>query len=412
MTFGLIGIKAPCLSGLIDSLDLNIQRQSLHERFTEEAVSFLQKVLATLQEICLGETLDLKLLKTFSKIVICDSSWWEISEKLKDIFPGFGGAASKAMCKLQLAYDFLRGQIDFFSITEGTRNDSVYAFELVEQLCKGALLLVDLGYSSAKFFASLQEKGIYFISKLKSNVKVFHLTTKKQINLLKTLKSINVEKFEFDILLGLNQDVEIPCRLIGEKVPREVAQKRRQKHRSLAKKSGETPRKITLELCDWTLMITNIPHKIVKAKQVLILYRIRWQVELIFKQFKSTLQLHRNNTSNQNRLLCEIYGRLIIATIITKIHGSINSGLWNTKNVELSLEKFFKRIQERAFTLTTKILDGIKNGINYLYFEIKKCIRSCIKVVQRSKLTSMNRLLCPSVVTFKKINQHYLLPLS
>lgn len=405
-------MKAPCLSGLIDSLDINIQRQSLHERFTKEAVSFLQKVLATLQEICLGEKLDLKLLKTFSKVVICYSSWWQISEKLKDIFPGFGGASSKALCRLQLAYDFVRGQIDCFSITEGTKNDSVYAFELVEQLCKGALLLVDLGYSSARFFASLQEKGIYFISKLKSTIKVFHPITKRQINLLKTLKSINVERFEFDILLGLNQDVEIPCRLIGEKVPKEVAQKRRQRHRKLAKKSGETPRKITLELCDWTLMITNIPHKIVKAKQILTLYRIRWQVELIFKQFKSTLQLHRNNTSNHNRLLCEIYGRLIAATIITKVHGSINSTLWNTEKVELSLEKFFKRIQERAFTLITKILDSLQNGINYLYFEIKKCIRSCIKVAQRSKSTSMNRLICSSVVTFKKINLRYLLVLS
>ena len=89
-----------------------------------------------------------------------------------------------------------------------------------------------------------------------------------------------------------------------------------------------------------------------------MLYKIRWQIELIFKQFKSTLQFYKNNTGNENRLLCEIYGRLIAVTIITKLDGTVNSKIWNNQKMELSLEKFFKRMQERAFTLMTKILDG------------------------------------------------------
>ncbi len=413
MTFGLVGMTVPSLAGIADSISSKIRRQSLHERFTEEAVTFLQQILLLIQQMCIGAKVELELLNSFSKVIVCDSSWWEICEKLKDIFPGFGGGSSEAHCKLQLAYDLLKGQIDSFCITEGTKNDSVYAHELVDKLCQGALLLVDLGYASARFFASIHEKGIYFVSKLKSDFKIFHPDSKKTIDLLKTLKKIETNSFELNILLGLNQGVEIPCRLIGEKVPKEVAQRRRQKCRETARrKRGYIPKRLTLELCGWTLMITNIPKDLIPANKVLVLYRIRWQIELIFKQFKSILQIDRSYTSNENRLLCEIYGRLIAATIITKLHGSINSNIWNSQNLELSLEKFFKRMQERAFTLMIKLLDSVKSAIDFLYKEIKNCLANCIKLVQRSRLTPLGKLNDTSYAVFKRIPQCILITLS
>jgi hypothetical protein len=40
-------------------------------------------------------------------------------------------------------------------------------------------------------------------------------------------------------------------------------------------------------MLDWTLFVTNAPGTLISLKQVYDFYRIRWQIELIFKLWKS-----------------------------------------------------------------------------------------------------------------------------
>jgi hypothetical protein len=92
-------------------------------------------------------------------------------------------------------------------------------------------------------------------------------------------------------------------------------------------------------------VITNAPKKILPASLVYVMYTIRWQVELIFKQFKSIFQLNfTTHTQNQHRIFCEFYGRLIAAALTMNIWGQLNSRLWEEDKKELSFDKFFKRI--------------------------------------------------------------------
>jgi IS4 transposase len=119
------------------------------------------------------------------------------------------------------------------------------------------------------------------------------------------------------------------------------------------------------------------------------LYTLRWQIELLFKQIKSVLCVHKSTTGRENRLRCEIYGKLIMAVMIYRTHADINIRLWNGKRKELSMEKLFKRIQERAFIILDLLLTSLHKAIAYLRAQIPRLIKNCVKLHYKSRRTTL-----------------------
>ena len=136
-------------------------------------------------------------------------------------------------------------------------------------------------------------------------------------------------------------------------------------------------------------MITNVPQQWLPPEMVRPFYSLRWQIELLFKQIKTVLCIHKSNTGRENRLCCEIYGKIIMAVMIHRIHAYINIRLWNSKRKELSMEKLYKRIQERAFIILDLLLNSLQKAICYLQEEIPRLIKNCMKLHQRSRRSTL-----------------------
>ena len=81
-----------------------------------------------------------------------------------------------------------------------------------------------------------------------------------------------------------------------------------------------------------------------------------------------------------------------MAVIIHRIHADINIRLWNTRRRELSMEKLYKRIQERAFIILNLLLLSLQKAIAYLQDEIPRLIKNCLKSRQRSRRTTLETL--------------------
>lgn len=83
----------------------------------------------------------------------------------------------------------------------------------------------------------------------------------------------------------MDQIVEITaqrlsCRLIAVRVPEDVAKERRKRVREAAKARRNSQLKPeTLALCDWTILITNLPQQDWTVNDILCLQRSRWQIE-------------------------------------------------------------------------------------------------------------------------------------
>ncbi len=104
------------------------------------------------------------------------------------------------------------------------------------------------------------------------------------------------------------------------------------------------------------------------------------------------MRVHHSNTGNEYRLKCETYGKLIMGTFISRIHGAINTELWNTNKRELSMDKFYKRIQERAFHLLESLLTSVSKAVTYLKKQVGCLIKNCMKCPQQSRKTTLQSI--------------------
>jgi len=394
MTIGQLGMKHPSLAGMVAAIEARITRVALHYRFTAEATAFMFKCLCfVLQQklSCLGK-IDTKLLRPFKRVLIIDSSSWDVNEKLANVFPGSGGSASAANCKLQAVYDYKHSELQFLDVTEGTHPDNRYTDNLPDMFNKADLILFDQGYFKLTTLEALVAKGVFFLTRFLVRTVVLDPVTGARIDLYRHLSKIDGDACEMDVLIGGDNMPKVPVRLIALRVSDTIANQRRRRLRKEAKKKGRKPSKHHLRMCDWTIMTTNVPRRWLPLEMVRMLYTVRWQIELLFKQLKSVLSIHQSDTSKEHRLLCQLYGRLIDAVIIHRIHAAETNRLWNTQRREVSMDKLHKRLQERAFTLMRIMLASVDRALAYLRSQLTKLIPACLKEQQPSRPTTLECL--------------------
>lgn len=106
LTLGQFGMPHPSLGGMVAALSARISREALHQRFTAQAAAFLLHCLhAVLRDKLQLAPICTALFQPFARVLLVDSSSWDISAKLRAVLPGAGGHASVANCKIQTAYD-------------------------------------------------------------------------------------------------------------------------------------------------------------------------------------------------------------------------------------------------------------------------------------------------------------------
>ena len=394
MTIGQLGMKHPSLAGMVTAIEARISRVALHYRFTAEATAFMFKCLCFVlqQKFSRLGQIDTKLLRSFGRVLIVDSSSWEVNERLRAVLPGSGGGASEAGCKLQAVYDYKRGELQFVEVTAGTHPDNRYTDNIPGMLNKGDLLLIDQGYFKLSMLEALVAKGVFFLTRFLVRTVVLDPATQERIDLLKHFSKMDGNACEMDVLIGGDKMPKVPVRLIALRVSEQVANERRRRLRKEAKKKGRAVSKLHLKMCDWTVLTTNVPQRWLPLEMVRALYTVRWQIELLFKQLKSILRVHQSDTGKENRLRCELYGKLIGAVIIHRIHAVETNRLWNTRRREVSMEKLYKRIQERAFTLLRMLLASVREAFAYLRSVLALVIPACLKERQPSRLTTLECL--------------------
>jgi hypothetical protein len=109
----------------------------------------------------------------------------------------------------------------------------------------------------------------------------------------------------------VGDDDRLPVRLVAYRLsPAQVAKRRRQAHHNARKKKRQVTQR-HLRLLAWGLMITNVPSALLPAEALITLYRVRWQIELFFKLCKSQFRLAVVGPWRRQRLLCQLYARLI-----------------------------------------------------------------------------------------------------
>ena len=99
----------------------------------------------------------------------------------------------------------------------------------------------------------------------------------------------------------------------------EAANRARQRVRQQSQKKGHTPKETTLLLAAWVFVFTTVPPQTLSAQAIMALYRVRWQVELAIKRWKSLLDVAKLR-ARAGRPLAELWlsGKLLYAVLIER----------------------------------------------------------------------------------------------
>ena len=389
--------SVPVGLGLLTTfLNCLVSRPALHQKFNKSTSRFFRACLGAiiLKRINNAIPLDTGLLRNFTGILLVDSSSWDVPETLAWIFPGSGGSASKANCKLQFCYDYKSGYFYELKDKAGSQPDQKYSPSIARHVKAGALAIFDLGYWAFETFHAIADRTGYFLSRMNTQAGIWSRDGGEfsQLDLSAILAAHVGLALEMNVCLRKG-DRHVDVRLVAWRVPEEVANTRRMRLRKDAARKGRTPTDRSMRLCDWCVFVTNAGADKLPAEMMRSLYRVRWNVELVFKSLKSVLRIHKTSVrQNQHRLRCELYAKMILAVIVHRIYSHAQNHLWQTMRRELSLDKLWKFIDSRKETIWEAAKGGHKKLARLINSLLHVIVATCEKLHQKSRKTTLQQI--------------------
>jgi Transposase DDE domain len=368
-------------------LGVIVTPEAVQKRFSPRLVTFLKAVLQqAIEKVVASQPVAIELLRKFTAVRVGDSTSITLPDEFADEFPGCGGTGDygKAALKIQLLWDLLTGELVTLDLEPGRRSDAKGVL-LEGPVPAGSLSIFDLGYFWLDRFAELIGYGAYWISRWQQGTAAFDRDG-RPLDLLRDVRE-HTGTWPIDIPIQLGAGHRLACRLIVLRVPQEVAARRRQAASEKARKHGRTASQDQLAWCDWAVFVTNCSEELLTWKEVVVLYRARWQIELMFKLWKSHGQLDKHRTARPAEWqMAELLAKLI--GVIVQ-HWLLLSSTW--ANPRRSLWKAAGVIREWIDILAESLndLDRLEDAL----MRMKAAVEAVAKVDLRSKHPSSFQLL-------------------
>ncbi len=301
------------LARFAGSLGVRISKQGLEEHWTYRTAEWLYAVLLrAVQCLISANAVALPLLQRFAGVYIEDGSTIRLPDELERYWRGCRGGngqatGTKAGVKLTLRLELSQGTLYGPLLQDGRRHEST---RLLQQrpLVKGAWWIADMGYFAWVRLAQLSKAGVYFLMPLKDGVVTW--LAGKRVDLLEVLQGhAEHEEQEYEIILGAGK--QVPCRLFARRATPAQIKRRHEAQNEYARKHGTQVTQRQRDWAEWTLVISNVPACLLSLAEALVLLRVRWQIELVWKLWKMQGQVDEWQTQNVARILCELYAKLL-----------------------------------------------------------------------------------------------------
>ena len=149
---------------------------------------------------------------------------------------------------------------------------------------RGDVAIFDKGYTDFAWYKSLDDKGVFFVTRLKRNAR-YDVIERKDVSHLKNIYSDHILK-----LKGFYSKQKYPDKL-----------------RRIRSKDPETGKIITILTNNFTW----------SARTIARIYKERWQIELFFKCIKQQLKVKSFVGTSQNALLSQLWVALITYLLLS-----------------------------------------------------------------------------------------------
>ncbi len=292
-------------------LGVDVSAQALDQRFTSTSAALLRGVLgACLDSVVATQAQAMPILQRFTGVRVQDSTTIRLPDALAAVHRGCGGSPGtghQAALKCGLQLDLLTGALPALDLVDGRTADRALPLQQLP-IPPGTLRLADLGFFDLQVLAAISAADGYWLTRLRVDSVVTSAAHGRQ-SLVDFVSTAAVAGYDDWVMIGGQNPVR--ARLLVQPVPQEVADQRRRRLRADAKDRGRTPSAPALALAAWTILVTNVPVTMLTLAEVLVVLRVRWQIELVFKLWKSHGQVDCWRSARPERILCEVYAKLI-----------------------------------------------------------------------------------------------------
>lgn len=229
------------------------------------------------------------------------------------VFPWADFRTTKGAIKLHVGLNHNGYLPEFITITEGKTQDVTVGRTLA--FPKGSIVAIDKGYNDYEWYNQLTEKGIFFVTRLKTNA-AYRVVNRHDV--LKT-KGITCD-----------QTIEFTSAQTAKKCPVRL--------RRIGYRDALTGKKY--------VFLTN--NFALAAKTIADIYKSRWQVELFFKWIKQNLKIKSFIGTSKNAVMTQIWIAMCVYLMLTflKFQSSI------TKSVQQILRLIQVNLFEKRDLMT------------------------------------------------------------
>ena len=400
LVFGQLSALRLTLNAQAQGLSEPVTRQAVEQRYTPAAVAYLKAAFAH----CLSQTLGappaqpvMQALQThFTAVYLIDSTAFDCPPSLQKLFPACGGAGSTANVKVLLRYELITGQLEPLQLLPGKRSDLGLAPQAVLPLREHQLQLQDKGFFSAAAWQQATAQKAYLLCPWPHGVTLWQTGATGQLQRLDVAKELagsTQGQVEWEqIHCGQDAHRFGPVRVVAFRLSPESASRQRAGLREAQRKQGRTPTATALELAGWLILVTNAPAAKLPSAVLSYLYRVRWQIELIFRQCKSVLRLDVTESGNPDRVVCEIWARLLAAVVLFWWHAHTGAVCWQKHGCEMSFEKVCRIFQQWGHRLARAFLDGPAALLSVLHELWRHLLKGARKERQKSRTNTWDRL--------------------
>jgi len=330
---------------------LHISPQGIHKRLTHYGSACLQEVLrAAVTRMFAADPVAIPILQRFpGGVWLLDSSTVALPDALAKQWPNAGPAQGKAGAKLVVRLNLLHGTLAGPCLQAGSQSD--HNGELQDQpLPPRALHLADMGFFELERLRKLTCQRVFWLTRVKARTRVYD-SQGQRWHLTALLAKQTTAAVELSVTLGRRK--RLPCRLLAQRVPPSVAELRRKRLLDRAKRARTKVSAECLALADWTIYVTNVPTEQLTLAEAMVLARCRWQIELLFKLWKSEGRIDESRSAKPWAVLCEVYAKLLGMVVQ---HWVLLTSCWSYSN--RSLTKASRTARAHALQLVVVLGNG------------------------------------------------------
>jgi hypothetical protein len=211
-------------------------------------------------------------------------------------------------------------ECDYFKITGEKGKGTAEQFNQFP-IKKGDCIIGDRGYALASGIEYIAKEKGFSIVRVNTGTLKFYTNKKEKFDLLTEVKQLETagQIGEWKVGIKANNENLIKGRLcIVRKSEAAIAQSVRKLKRK-ARKDGTNLKEETIEYAKYVIIFTTLPIKEFSASSVLEWYRLRWQIELVFKRLKSLAGLGHLPKYDEISARAWLYGKLLVGLLTEKL---------------------------------------------------------------------------------------------